>query len=287
MTYAEIARLTGLQASEWSWSCIFLDVDLDGWEDLLISNGMERAARDLDIAAKIKGMRATRRVSDAEIFRARKEFPRLATANLAFRNKRDLTFEDASAGWNFNLAGISHGMALADLDNDGDLDVALNNLNAPAAIYRNESAAPRIAVRLKGSAPNTRGIGAKVRVQASGLPVQSQEIMAGGRYLSSDDSVRTFAAGQSSEVTVEVRWPSGKTASFAGLKPNRIYEFEESTAPPAVPRDPAKLSKPLFEDVSHLLAYTHAEEPFDDFARQPLLPRKLSQPGPVATLDRS
>jgi hypothetical protein len=80
-TYIEIAQLSGLQASEWSWSCIFLDVDLDGWEDVLISNGMERAARDLDVAERIKAMRAARKMSNAEIFEARRMFPRLATAS--------------------------------------------------------------------------------------------------------------------------------------------------------------------------------------------------------------
>src|SRR5439155_1564011 len=83
-TYAEIAQLCGLEATEWSWTPIFLDVDLDGWEDLLVSNGQERAARDSDVIERLQAMRAERRMSDAEIFQARRLFPRLATANLAF-----------------------------------------------------------------------------------------------------------------------------------------------------------------------------------------------------------
>ena len=280
-SYAEIAQLSRIQASDWSWSCIFLDVDLDGWEDILVSNGMERAARDLDISERMKAMRATRRLSDADIFRARKAFPRLATANLAFRNKRDLTFEEAGSNWNFNLPGVSHGMALADLDNDGDLDVVINNLNAPAAIYRNESSAARVAVRLKGTPPNTRGIGAKIRVIADGLPIQSQEMIAGSRYLSSDDPVRSFAAGQSASMKIEVRWRDGKVTQLSGLPPNHIYEIDQTlaTAPPHVP---ATNGPTLFADVSALLSHTVSEEPFDDFARQPLLPRKLGQAGPAS-----
>jgi len=131
-TYAEIAQLCGLEATEWSWTPIFLDVDLDGWEDLLVSNGQERAARDSDVIERLQAMRAERRMSDAEIFQARRLFPRLATANLAFRNEHNLSFKEVGHDWGFDFKGVSHGMCLCDLDGDGDLDVVINNLNAVA-----------------------------------------------------------------------------------------------------------------------------------------------------------
>jgi hypothetical protein len=155
-TYAEVAQFAGLAASEWSWGCAFLDVDLDGWEDVLVVNGMERAARDLDVTERLRVMRAGRRMSDAEIFAARRAYPRLATPNLAFRNRGDLTFADASDAWGFHLAGVSSALCLADLDGDGDLDVVLNNLNAPATLYRNDAPAPRLAVRLRGAGGSLR-----------------------------------------------------------------------------------------------------------------------------------
>src|SRR5205814_2807087 len=109
----------------------------------------------------------------------------------------------------FNLRGVSQGMALADLDNDGDLDVVINNLNGPAAILRNDSPAPRVAVRLKGKAPNTRGTGAKIKVTGGPVP-QSQEMICGGRYLSCDDAMRAFAAGTATHaLTIDVSWRSG------------------------------------------------------------------------------
>lgn len=281
-TYAEIGQLAGIEAAEWAWSCVFLDVDLDGWEDLLAVNGMERAARDMDVVEYLKRLRATRRMTDVEIFRQRRAFPRLATANLAFRNCRDLTFAEAGTEWGFDWRGVSQAMALADLDNDGDLDVVVNNLNAPPLILRNDSPASRVAVRLRGLPPNTRGIGARVRVTGAGLPLQTQEIIAGGRYLAGDDAMRVFAAGaETNRLTIEVLWPSGRRSVLAGAEPNRVYEFDEALATEPAP-DPAAPAGPTpwFEDVSNRLGHRHHEEAFDDFARQPLLPNKLSQLGP-------
>src|SRR5262249_6846172 len=123
--------------------------------------------------------------------------------------------------------GVSQGMALADFDNDGDLDVVINNLNGGATLYRNNSAAPRVAVRLKGRAPNTRGIGAKINVW--GGPVrQSQEMMCGGRYLCGDDNVRVFAARSlTNQLTIEVNWRSGARSLITNVQPNHLYEIEE------------------------------------------------------------
>jgi enediyne biosynthesis protein E4 len=283
-TYTEIAHLAGLDASEWSWTPLFLDVDLDGYEDLLVSNGHLRDAQNLDYVRRIEAMKKERQRTVLEQLRLRKMFPKLETANLAFRNRGDLRFEDMSAAWGFNTVGVKQGMALADLDNDGDLDLVVTSLNGPALIYRNEATAPRLAVRLKGKAPNTHGIGAKIRVL--GGPVsQSQEMICGGRYLSSDDAVRVFAGGSSTNyLTIEVTWRNGKQTVIKDARANRIYEINEESVL-TVPSSKSKTQSPppLFRDVSVLLNHTHHEESFDDFARQPLLARKLSQSGPGVT----
>lgn len=279
-TYAEIAQFSGLEASEWSWSPVFLDVDLDGYEDLLIPNGFERDNMNLDALAAYEAGKGGRRPTPEEHYELRRVFPRLATRNLAFRNRGDLTFAETGAAWGFNAATISQGICLADLDNDGDLDVAINNMNDVAGLYRNDATAPRVAVRLAGLGGNTRGIGARIILHDGAVPQQSQEMMAGGRYLSSDDSLRVFAAGTSEKpMRLEVLWRSGRRTVIDDVQPNRVYRASEasSTLEVAEPRpDP----RPLFEDVSRLLNHRHHEDLFDDFARQPLLPRRLSQLGP-------
>ncbi|MCI0536851.1 MAG: VCBS repeat-containing protein [Verrucomicrobiales bacterium] len=309
-TYAEIAQLSGVAASEWSWSAIFLDVDLDGWEDLLVSNGNDHDSLDADAMKQI--VPSSKNPSAREHYENLLKFPRLPTANLAFRNRGDLTFAEASADWGFDTVGISHGMALGDLDNDGDLDVVVNNLHAAAGVYRNNSTAARVAVRLKGEGANTRGVGAKIQLWNGAVPRQSQEMISGGRYLSCDDTLRVFAAGAlTNRMRIVVTWRSGKQSVVEGVQANGIYEIEEAKAggkevqsskfkvqggqASEVKSQGAGVSgqgagadnlQPLFEDVSHLLAHRHSDLPFNDFERQPLLSHELSQLGPgVAWFD--
>jgi hypothetical protein len=290
-TYAEIAHYSGVAATEWSWSCAFLDADLDGWEDLLIANGFAHNVDDIDIQEKI--LKAGK-LSIEEKRKTLLWFPRLATPNVAFRNQHDLTFRETGKEWGFDSIEVSNGMALADLDNDGDLDVVVNCLNGPALVYRNETVAPRLAVRLHGQSPNTQGIGAKIKVYG-GPVTQSQEVVCGGRYVSGDDPMRVFATGSSTNLTIEVNWRSGKRSVVRDCRPNHIYEIDETGAeaptssqqPPSSSDQPSATNHPpVFEDVSQLLGHKHHEEQFDDFARQPLLPNRLSQLGPgVAWFD--
>ena len=281
-TYAELAQFAGLQASDWSWGVVFLDVDLDGFEDLLITTGHAFDTQDADTEARLD---AKGPVPGEPPGRRLLEFPRLHVPNCAFRNQGDLTFQQCGASWGFNQVGVSHGIALADLDNDGDLDVVVNNLNGAAGLYRNDTTAARLAVRLKGKGANTRGIGAKLKL--SGGPVaQSQQMISAGRYLSCDEASRVFAARAGTNFTLEVRWRGGSRVVISNLQPNSICEIDEATSQPA--RDPVvtpPVPTPLFREVS-IVRHTHPETLFDDAVRQPLLRRRLSQLGPgVAWID--
>jgi hypothetical protein len=261
-----------------------MDVDLDGWQDILIATGHRWDVMDADTQERLQN-----RLNDVTWQRQRWEFPQLPLPNVAYRNRGDLTFEDVSARWGFGTEpDISHTMAAADLDGDGDLDVVVNRLGKPALVLRNNAAAPRIAVRLVGNAPNTRGVGALIRVEGGAIPIEEREVVAGGLYMSHSDYLASFATGKSDSVTIVVRWRDGRQSVISGARPNRLYEIRQSGAAAASAAAPErKPDAPLFEDATaELRGHAHTEDTFDDWDRQFLLPNALSQLGPgVAWFD--
>lgn len=272
-TYAEIAYYSGVEASEWSWATRFLDVDLDGYDDIIINTGFAYDSIDLDYFYD-----SNRDKSSIDLDKA----PELNLRNKIFRNNRDLTFTEKSEDWGFSQQDVSYGLATADLDNDGDLDLVTSRFKFNAGIYENHSNAPRIGVRLKGKEQESNITGAEITLE--GGPVkQSKEVVSGGDYLSGSAHHFTFAASENENHRIIINWPGDRQSIIDSVRANRIYEIEEpeATGEKLVEQSSKEDSvEPIFEDISARFNHRHYEEPHDDFQIQPLLPVKLSRLGP-------
>jgi hypothetical protein len=290
-TFAEAAHYAGIAASGWSWSVVFVDADLDGYEDLLIPNGHLHDVMDADTQRELQEMLLEDWRQHLLFYR------RLPLHNVVFRNEGDLRFTDVGREWGFGAEeDITNSLAVGDLDGDGDPDVVANRMDRPALVLRNESTAPRVAIRLEGRSPNTQGIGAVIRVLGGVVPEARKEVTAGGLYLSGSEAAHAFGTGEAEDVTIVVEWRSGARTRIEGAGPNRMYivrepELQEALdaaaeQPPAVTAVESALEeRPLFEE-GVALDHLHVELPYGDFNRQPLLPMRLSQLGPgVAWVD--
>lgn len=274
-TYAEIAYFSNIEATEWSWATNFLDVDLDGYEDLIITTGHAYDYQDMDTQLQLGNQEGSMSRSGDPL-----EFPPLRVPNKIFRNNGDLSFSDNSSQWGFTEKDLSLGMTHADLDNDGDPDLAMNRLNDEATIYENTINKPRIAVQLQSDSPNTFGIGAKVELEGAAGVVQSKEMVAGGTYVSSPHPTVFFAADETnSNHTITVHWPDGRQSVIENVEANRIYSIHSSSAT-KVNRQTKPAASTLFADVSDRVPYQHHEDPYTDTNIQSLLPLKISEQGP-------
>ena len=265
----EVAYLTGLEATDWTWSPKFADFDNDGWVDLFIANGMSRDFMDADAMAQTKD-RAHRGWRSAPILREQ---------NLAFRNLGDLQFLEVGQKWGLDHRSASFGAAIGDLDGDGNLDLIVSNFDEPVSVYRNRGAnRHRARVRLKGTVSNSWGIGAQITIRTS-AGVQTRTLNATSGMMSANEPVAHFGLGPEEWIDqLEIQWPSGRKQRFAHLEADRFYTVTEPSETPVPPAVPAL--RPWFVPGAPVAGFRHVESDFDDFQREPLLPWKLSRLGP-------
>ncbi|PTY02894.1 RNA-binding protein [Opitutaceae bacterium EW11] len=293
--FLEAAHLTGLAATDWTWSPRWEDFDNDGRADLHVTNGMYREIHNQDLI----GRRA-----DAGSAPMREQVTRnspvLAEQNLAFRNLGDLRFENVSAAWGLDQKGVSFGSATGDLDGDGDLDLLFSNYQAGATLLRNDSdSGHRVVCALRGTQSNRFGIGADVTLETAAGP-QIRVVTLGRGFMSSSEPIAHFGLGEETQIRrLTVRWPSGAVQIFENLPVDRRFTITE----PAAPHSPTPTSTaaeaasapkppPLFTEMSATtgLSVRSPEEPFDEFLDQRLLPFGLNRRGPalaVGDLDGS
>lgn len=296
--FSDVGYQAGVQATDWSWGALFADLDLDGRKDLFVTNGIYRRPNDLDYINYVgnEAVQAAIARGDTAVNREMlRRMPQIALPNHAFRNggaggAAGLAFTDVAAAWGLAEPGFSNGAAYVDLDNRGALDLVVNRINAPAAIYRSRARERTgngaLTVVLRGAGANTAGVGAKVYATAGGRTQLVEQSPTRG-FLSSVDPRPHFGLGRAPRVdSVRVVWPDGRTQVRRDLAPNQVLTLaqRDAAAPPAR-RAPTPAPAPLFADATDVVQGTgadrHVENPFLDTDVQPLLPRLLSREGPA------
>jgi len=292
-TFSEIAQLSGISATDWSWGVLLADYDNDGWKDIFISNGIVRRPNDLDYMNFItnpnleNGLQNNADLSDLELA---SEMPPGDVANFFFRNNKDLTFQDVSATWNVSRKNISNGSAYADLDNDGDLDLIINNINSTAEILENQQAQQLgkaknnfLKIRFKGLGANKFGLGSRVEAFGNGKQIIQENFTSRGFQSSTAPEVHLGLGEINSLDSLRIIWPSGKIEKFTTIKTNQILTVDESAAK-TFPSYLAPTKAPFLKVVENELSglnFDHYEDNFNDFNYESLLPHKLSQEGPA------
>ncbi len=284
--FSEIGQLAGVDATDWSWSTLLADLDNDGLKDIFVSNGIYRRPNDLDYI----NYTYQKNVKKSTSLKLSQMMPSGAEHNFAYRNQGNLQFEDVSQAWGFSTVGYSMGTAYADLDNDGDLDLVINNLNALASIYENKSNAEEnhyLKIQLKGAGKNPFGIGAKVEIVAQkGTIVQELQPTRG--WLSSMDYILNFGLGAIKTIQeIKVTWANGKVQVLKNRPVNQLLILSEKNAFPEKPL-PEKAKQTLWQDITEQsnLKFVHQENSYLDFANERLMPQMLSTQGPkIAVAD--
>ena len=295
-TFSEVGQAAGIANTDWSWSALLADLDNDGWKDLYVSNGYLHDYTNMDFIKYMGDFIGQRqgRMNRQDVMTLVQKMPSSALTDYVFRNRgggaaAGSLFENVSQAWGLTQAANGSGAAYADLDNDGDLDLVVNNLNAEAFLYRNDATTLHpdrhtLAVRLEGAGLNRLGVGAYLTVYAGGQPQTQEQLLARG-YQSSVSPVLHFGLGKALQAdSVRVVWPGGRTQVRYGadlaLKAGQPLVLREAAAGPPLKAPQAPAERPVFAQVPSPLPITTPENEVNDFKRQPLLTTSLSYAGP-------
>lgn len=276
-TFSEVGQLAGISATDWSWAPLFADFDNDGFIDLFVSNGFLKDFTNLDFINYRNEYLQNTKVTAKGINELIKKMPATKVGNYGFRNINGIQFENQSESWGLNNPGNSNGAVYADLDQDGDLDLIINNLNEPAQIFKNRTSETSnsnyIQLRLNGLAGNPDGVGAKVTVYQNGqINFQEQQIYKG--YQGNVSAIMHFGLGEGKVDSIEVRWKNRKITRIKNPEVNQVLELIEADAVNEVSEENLKLYK--FTQLGQYTISSKAVLP-NDFKRQAQLLYSLSQ----------
>ena len=291
-TFSEIGRMAGVSATDWSWGALMTDLDNDGLKDIFIANGIYKDLTDQDYIKYFSNRDVVMSIVSGNNVDYKKlidAIPSVKLSNYAFKNMGNYRFQNMADKWGLGEPGFSNGAAYGDLDNDGDLDLVINNVNLPMSIYRNETnnqlpGNHYLKVVLKGESGNTQAIGAKVTVKNMGKFIYLEQMPMRG-YLSTVDPRPNLGLGALTMVdSLIIEWPDGQTTLKTNVSADQtltLYQ-KDADAKSVHVVDPVSSQHKYFEDISkeNRINFVHKESDFNDFEREPLLYQMMSTEGP-------
>ena len=282
--FSEIGQFSGISNTDWSWASLFTDLDNDGYKDLFITNGYKKDYTNMDfmnyvVQERINEKKSNEKINLTELI---KKMPSTIEENYTYKNNGDLTFTKVNKAWGLDQKTLSNGAAYVDLDNDGDMDLVVNNIDEKASIFRNNSEKLTqnnyLKIALEGEGKNKFGVGSKVKV-TSGEMTQTQELLNTRGYQSSVDFNLNFGVGKSKIIDrIEVVWPNQKKQVITAVQPNQKLTLFQKDATINVERKKLTKTK-LFQEATPI-DFTHKENNYNDFKREIMLPHMLSTLGP-------
>lgn len=288
--FSEIGQISGISNTDWSWSALIADYDNDGWQDLYVTNGYKRDYTNMDFLlfaadAQVKSQKSGEKIDISTILN---KMPEIKIPNFIFKNNKNLTFSSALNEWMQPAPSMSNGAAYADLDNDGDLDLVVNNVDQKAFVYRNNTRENNqgnyLEIKLIGTKSNTESIGAKVSL-FTGKEIQTREAFFVRGFQSSVAPRIHFGLGATSKIdSVKVLWPDGKIQVVREILPNQIVNIKKNGI---IKKTEDIGKKVLFQPVKQmdsLINWRHIEDRANDFKIQSLLPQQYSFQGPSLAL---
>jgi len=285
--FEEVALLSGVAATDWSWSALFADFNQDGEKDLFVSNGILKRPNDLDYLNFVSDEQVRKKLSNTRLVdeKALEMMPEGRVHNYLFEGTEGITFTDRSGDWIAKDTMMSGATAFGDLDNDGDLDLVTNNLNSGPGLYINKTneQAAYLKIKFRYPPPNTQGIGTKVLSYNSGK-LQYQELYTVRGFQASSEPIVHFGYGQAKSIdSLRIVWPDGRTQLIKDVPVNQTLVLQpENTGPfdyNTLRREPAPLFKKTRGNLG--IDFTHLEDDYVDFNRQKLIPYKISDRGPA------